>query len=89
MGDGRVESALGDTELVNAVIEHRRQFIGLKGFDYESMSLRTMSIVPPESVLALWREDYEKMRRDMIYQQAPDFDVLMVEIKALNEKINK
>ncbi len=83
------DRALGDTGLVNAVIEHRRQFIGLKGFDYASMSLKTLSIVPPEAVLPLWREDYEKMRSDMIYQQAPDFDALMDEIKTLNQKINK
>jgi len=83
------EKALNDENLFRAVIEHRLQFIGLKGFDYSGMSAKTLNIVPPEDIMPQWRDDYEKMRSGMIYHQAPSFDELIDEIKALNKKINK
>ena len=81
------DKSLNDKNLFDAVVEHRRKFIGLKGFDYSTLAPKTLNIVPPEQVLHLWRTDYEKMQRDMIYGEAPSFDDIINEIKALNQKI--
>ncbi len=43
--------ALRDVSLYNSVIEHRRQFIGLKGFDYSTLSPQCLRIVPPADVV--------------------------------------
>ena len=81
------DRALSDGGLLQAVIDHRRHFIGLKGFDYTTLAPATLSIVPPEPVISLWRDDYDKMRRDMIYGPAPTFDDLITEIRQLNQHL--
>ena len=82
------ERALSDEQLYRAVLEHRRKFIGLKGFDYDSLYPGRLSLEIPEDVLPLWRKDYENMRQSMIYGQSVSFDELLNEIKALNDRIH-
>ena len=69
--------------------EHRRIFIGLKGFDYNTLAPQSIKIVPPDSIIPIWKTDYETMRETMIYGESLPFNKLMDRIKQLNEKINK
>jgi predicted nucleotidyltransferase component of viral defense system len=80
--------ALADKELYNSVVEHRRIFVGLKGFDYATLAPKTISIVPPANMLTRWENDYENMRHTMIYGDSVPFDTLINRIKQLNERIN-
>ena len=82
------ERALKDEALYRAILEHRRKFIGLKGFDYNSLYPQNLSLSIPADVLPLWRKDYENMRRSMIYGDSVPFDELMAEIRQLNERIH-
>jgi hypothetical protein len=43
--------ALDDTELYKTIVEHRRKFIGIKGFDYNTLMPQTISFVPPTEVI--------------------------------------
>lgn len=81
------EKALSNEDLYKTVIEHRRMFIGLKGFDYSTLLPRTLSIVPSEQIREQWREDYKVMQETMIYGESPSFDELIVNIQALNDRI--
>ena len=83
------EKALSDKELYQNIVEHRRIFIGLKGFDYDTLSPQTINIIPPENVIAQWQKDYETMRETMIYGESLQFDKLMDKIKELHKKINE
>jgi len=83
------EKALKDTDLFKNIVEHRKIFIGLKDFDYNTLSPETICIIPPKNVIAQWQKDYETMRETMIYGASPPFDKLMDRIKQLNEKINR
>ena len=83
------EKALKNKELYNSVVEHRRVFIGLKGFDYNTLAPKTIKIIPPKSVIEIWKADYEIMQRTMIYGSSLTFDKLIEKIKLLNEKINE
>ncbi len=80
--------ALRDVSLYNSVIEHRRQFIGLKGFDYSTLRPQSLRIVPPADVMELWRKDYGLMQESMIYGESLPFDKLIEKIRALNDRIN-
>ena len=82
------ERALKDESLYNSVIEHRRRFIGLKGFDYSTLRSQSLRIVPPADVMELWRKDYEIMQESMIYGDSLPFDKLIEKIRALNDRIN-
>ena len=83
------EEALNDQQLFHSVVEHRRIFIGLKGFDYSTLAPKTISIVTPANIIAQWKDDYETMRNTMIYGNSPTFNKLIDNIMELNKKINK
>jgi len=85
---GIAEKALADKELYNSIVEHRRVFVGLKGFDYDTLFPSTINIIPPETVIVQWQQDYETMRETMIYGDSLPFNKLIDKIKQLNERIN-
>ena len=90
MCDARIaEKALSNKELYQNIVEHRRTFISLKGFDYDTLSPEKICIIPPESVIYQWQKDYETMQETMIYGESLRFNKLIDKIKQLNEKINK
>jgi len=82
------EKALKEKKLYNSIVEHRRIFIGLKGFDYSTLAPKTINIVPPENIIDLWKADYEIMQNTMIYGESLPFNRLIDKIKQLNERIN-
>ena len=82
------ENALKDKELYSSIVEHRRTFIGLKDFDYNTLAPKTIQIIPPDSVIAQWQEDYEMMQRTMIYGESLSFSKLIDNMKLLNERVN-
>ena len=80
--------ALSDKELYQSIVEHRRIFIGLKDFDYNTLAPQTIKIIPPDNIIPLWKTDYETMRETMIYGESLPFNKLIDKIKQLNERIN-
>ena len=83
------DEALSDEKLYNSVIDHRRTFIGLKGFDYDTLLPKRLNIHLPSESYELWKKDYIKMQMSMIYGDSLPFDVLLEKIYALNDRINK
>lgn len=82
------EEALRDQELYDTVIEHRKTFIGLKGFDYPTLAKSTLTFIPPESVYNAWKKDYETMQEEMIYGESLPFDAMIAELRRFNKQIN-
>jgi len=89
MGSPISDKAFVNNELYNSIAEHRRVFVGLKGFDYSTLATKTINILPPKSIISEWRQDYETMRDTMIYGESLSFDKLMERIIQLNEIINR
>ena len=83
------QSALSNEALYRAVVEHRRKFINLRDFDYDTLYPKHLSREIPTNVLELWRKDYETMQRTMIYGQSVAFDELLAEIRQLNLRISE
>lgn len=81
------DRALADKELFASIVEHRRKFIGLKGFDYSTLCAEKICIIPPESVAGKWREDYVIMCKTMMYGDYPEFDELMASIRELQQRL--
>jgi len=82
------ERAINDKELYRQVVEHRRTFIGLRGFDYDTLYPATLNIIPPAEIIEQWKEDYENMRMYMIYGESVSFSDLVINLKDLNARIN-
>lgn len=86
MGQGIHTRALADENLYRQVLEHRRQFIGLKGFNYDTLYSDSITIVPTGEVRDLWRKDYEQMQEHMIWgESTPTYDNLLEILQQLNE----
>jgi hypothetical protein len=81
------ENALKNKDLYKSIIAHRRMFIAMKDFDYDTLAPATLKIVPPDSVIAKWEDDYNKMQT-MIYGKSLSFNEIIDKIKQLNERIN-
>lgn len=88
MNTAIVDEALNDEVLYRSVIQHRKTFIGLKGFDYATLYPATVNIVPPKEVAKKWEDDYAKMQ-SMIYRESPAYDRLIERISELNERIRQ
>ncbi len=87
-GTSIAENALNDKDLFQSIVAHRRMFIAMRDFDYDTLSPKTLSIVPPESVIAKWEDDYNKMQT-MIYGKSLPFDELIEKITRLNEELKR
>lgn len=83
------EEALSDKDLYLSVIDHRRTFIGLKGFNYDMLLPQSLRIIPPETVRESWKLDYRAMQETMIYEESPSFERLIAKLVALNRRINE
>jgi hypothetical protein len=81
--------ALEDVGLFRSIVEHRKNFIGLKGFDYSTLTPATLNIVPPSDVIDEWKKDYERMQESMIYGESLPFDNLIEQVEDLNKRINQ
>ena len=83
------DRAIHNEALYKAVLEHRRKFIGLKGFNYDELYPATLCIVPNEDIARLWQDDYKFMCEHMIFGQVPSFDELISKLSMLNEQLPK
>lgn len=83
------DEALADDNLYDSVIEHRCKFIGIKGFDYDSLRKWTLKITPTGEIRAKWETDYKNTVANMIMGEAPSFEDIMLALEDLNNRINK
>ncbi|MDH6355924.1 putative nucleotidyltransferase component of viral defense system [Dysgonomonas sp. PH5-45] len=83
------KEAMNDIELYKSVIEHRKKFIGLKGFDYSTLLPQTILFVPPAEIMPSWEGDYATMQQSMIYGESLPFNKLIERITKLNERFRK
>ena len=83
------EHAINDVELYRQVIANRRTFIGLRGFNYNTLYPATLNIVPPASIIEQWKADYENMRLQMIYDDSVSFEELVNNLNDLNDWIKE
>ena len=79
------KAALQDKELFQIIVGHREKFTAIRGITYEKHTYAEIDFVPPDSVIHLWKEDYEKMLQTMIYGPAPTFEELVDSMKELRQ----
>jgi len=83
-----VENALKNKDLFQSIVAHRRMFIAMKNFNYDTLAPATLNIIPPKSVIAKWEDDYNKMQT-MIYGNLLSFNEIIDKITLLNKKLTK
>ena len=87
MMDSQVETdALSDTALYRDIIEHRRKFIGLGGFDYDTLQPATLNFIPSAEQASAWEADYVKMQENMIPKGSKSYSEIIERLTALNQR---
>jgi predicted nucleotidyltransferase component of viral defense system len=82
------EIALQDRELYNTIVRHRSKFIAISGIDYAKHNPENIKFIPPDSIIKMWKADYEEMKGSMIYDNPLDFDQLINRLTELQKRIN-
>ncbi|MFH1853054.1 MAG: nucleotidyl transferase AbiEii/AbiGii toxin family protein [Candidatus Neomarinimicrobiota bacterium] len=80
--------ALSGKTLYQHIVEHRRTITPIRGINYENHNSDKINPIPPESIWNDWKQDYNKMQRNMIYGDSLSFNELIDRIRQLKEKIN-
>jgi len=83
-----VENALKNKDLFQSIVAHRCMFTAMKGFDYDTLSPKTIKIIPPDRIISKWEDDYNKMQT-MIYGKTLLFNEIIDKIVLLNEKTRR
>lgn len=81
-------TALQNKELYNSIVAHREKFNPLRGLDYGNHTVDKIKIVPPDTVIKDFENDYTEMTKFMIYGEALTFDGLIKRISELQTRIN-
>lgn len=81
-------AALQDKELYNNIVSHREKFNPLRGLDYGNHTPDKIKIIPPDSVMKNYENDYTEMTKFMIYGEALTFEGLLKRISELQKRIN-
>lgn len=79
-----LQEALNDKELFNGLLKHRAGYIRV--INYEGMNVESLAFIPSPDLIDLYRQDYEFMQANMIYNESPDFADLLKKLKWLNGK---
>ncbi len=66
---------------------HKQAFYPSRWARYEDAGPGTLRLTPGEALEAALRADYERMQ-PMIFGEAPTFGEILVELQALEERIN-
>lgn len=82
------ESAIMNNELYKQVIEHRRKFIGLKGFDYTTLDKPTIHFIPEGEIKDKWENDYKNTIMSMVLGEAHTFEEVMTRLEDFNHRVN-
>lgn len=80
--------ALKNKMVYNNIVEHREKFNAIKGIDYANHTPDKIKIVPPDSIIERWKEDYQTMTRNMFYGNFLTFNELINRISELQTRIN-
>jgi len=77
------KGALKNDELFQSICNHRKVFTPVRTVNYSELKIESLSFLPPNNFMELYRSDYNKMRSNMIYGDSPDFDELIEQLKII------
>lgn len=78
-------NALPNNKLWEAIHHHREFFTHMNGVDYTPDIRKRIRLVPPASLMDIWKQDYNDMRLTMIYGDAPTFEFLIEQMQKLEQ----
>lgn len=84
------DRAIADTELWESIRHHREVFTSIRGVDYTPESRHKLSLIPPSDVIDKWKDDYNLMVANMIYEdEVPSFQNLLEALAIIENKFRQ
>ena len=81
---GIADKAIPNDELWETIRHHREIFTSIRDVDYTPDVRKRIRLIPPEYVLAVWKEDYDSMVANMIYEERkPSFIDLLNDLEKI------
>lgn len=81
--------ALKNEDLYNNIVTHRGKFNAIRGIEYANHVPHKIRIIPPDSIIRQWEQDYQEMTQYMIYGSYLTFNKLLSRISQLQKRINE
>jgi hypothetical protein len=81
---GIADLAINDKDLYETIVAHRYKFSRVGEVDYNNHNPKTIDPILPTRIMEDWKEDYAKMKEDMIYEEKkPSFEDLIDNLNIL------
>ncbi len=81
--------ALGNLELYQTIVKHRQKFNKVGGVDYNVHIPQSINPIPLTDVINAWKDDFNTMKEQMIYEQnPPSFEEIIEETSIIKNTIN-
>ena len=81
---GIAEKAIPDDNLWETIRHHREIFTSIRNVDYTPDVRKRINLVPPNEVIDIWKDDYDTMVFNMIYDDTkPSFDDIIKSAKEI------
>ena len=82
------EQSAQDLDLFHRVVEHRQVFFPYSWFDYSTLAIGQLRLVPAEADRPAWQADYEDMQREMFYGEVPTFEEILAVVGDFQTRLN-
>ena len=82
-------SAIGDHDLYQTIVQHRKLLFSIGSVNYNLHQPQTVRFIPPSTMMKEWEQDYNQLNESMIYGEKLSWNELISRLEELTEKINK
>ena len=83
------DKASRDLELFKRIAAHRQVYFRYTWVDYDTLCPGHLKLVPPDEQLANWKTDYNAMKDEMFFGEAPEFDELIRTARKFQDAFNR
>ena len=81
--------AVKNSNLFQTIVVHRQKYTRVRGIDYALHTPQTINFIPDEHSFKAWKQDYQIMKSNMIYGDAPSFEVLLKRMEELKVRFRQ
>ncbi len=80
---------LSDIPFIQQIIEHRKSYSRLRNFDYSSLRVGQIAIIPSANILMKLKSDFDEMAKEMLYGTVPTFGEVIDTVKKIQDAFNQ
>jgi hypothetical protein len=82
-------NTLSDISFIKDIIEHRKLYSRLRHFDYSTLSIGQISIIPTKTIFMKLKSDYDEMSKEMMYGDVPTFSEVVNDVRKIQDVFNQ